>query len=143
MQDDGSTDAGPIDRDEEAREFAEEADTLWQLTLGPLVWAIHFAASYAASAVICAKAPDPAQPLDALRIGIGVGTVAALAVIAWLAWKAWRAWDFLDDRDYTHGGHATEDRHEFIGHAAFLLCGTSFIGVIYTALPALLITTCR
>ena len=133
-----------IDRGEEERAFAEESDTLWQLTLGPLVWAVHFAACYAAAAVTCAKAAEGVgHSLDALRVGIGVGTAVALGLIAWLGWRAWRSWGFLEDYEHTHEGYATEDRHEFIAHAAFLLCGVSFIGVVYTALPALLIATCR
>ena len=131
-------------RNEEDRAFAEEADTLWQITLGPLIWAVHFAASYAAAAVTCAKLTgEMDHSLDWLRLGIGVGTAVALALIAWVGWRAWRAWDFLDDWDYVHGGDASEDRHEFLGHAAFLLAGLSFIGVCYTALPALLIESCR
>ena len=129
--------------EEERREFAEESDTLLQLVLGPTVWALHFVACYAAAAIWCAKAPGQGHTLDPLRLGIAAGTALALGLIAWAGWRAWRAWDFLDDRDYTHEGAATEDRHEFLGHAAFLLCGVSFIGVLFTALPALLLESCR
>ena len=123
------------------REFAEESDALWQLVLGPAVWALHFLACYAAAAVWCAKAPG--TDLQPLRLGIAVGTALALALIAWAGWRAWRAWDYLDDRDDTHGGADNESRHEFLGHAGFLLCGVSFIGVLFTALPAVLLETCR
>ena len=66
----------------------------------------------------------------------------ALAVIAWIAWRAWRQWDLLSDYDWSHPNARGEDRHEFLGHAAFLLCGASFIGVLYAGVPAIFITTC-
>jgi hypothetical protein len=36
-----------------------------------------------------------------------------------------------------------EDRHRFLGHAAFLLAVVSFIGVSYSSLPVLLLESCR
>ena len=39
------------------QEFADEQPSLWRITLGPTIWAIHFLASYAAAAVWCAKGP--------------------------------------------------------------------------------------
>ena len=129
----------PAARQGQAKEFAENADSLWRITLGPLIWALHFIACYAATAVWCAKvggAPDP------VRIGIGVLTAVALAGILRVAWGSWKQWDYLDDYDYAHDAATTEDRHEFLGHAAFLLCVVSFIGTVYTALPALFAGTC-
>jgi len=52
-------------------------------------------------------------------------------------------WDYLDDRDYEHDLARKEDRHEFLGHASFLLSIISFIGVIYVAMPVLFLETCR
>lgn len=122
-------------------EFVEEAASLWRITLGPLVWAIHFVLCYGLSAVWCAKLADAV--IDPLRIGIGGMTCVALAVIGWLGWRSWVQWDFLDDFDREHEGGFAEDRHEFLGHAAFLLSVLSAIGVIYVALPALVIKTCQ
>ena len=126
--------------DSQSKEFAENADSLWRITLGPLIWALHFVACYAATAVWCAKAGGAG--LDPLRWGIAALTLVSLAGILWVAWRSWRQWDYLDDYDYAHDTASTEDRHEFLGHAAFLLCVVSFIGTVYTALPALFAASC-
>ena len=129
--------------DEELKSFAEEADSLWHITFAPLIWAVHFGVGYAATAIACARAPDPDAPLDGLRLALGALTLAALVGIGWVARHAWRRWDFLDDRDYEHEAAIEEDRHEFLGHAGFLLAIISFIGVLYVAMPALLLESCR
>lgn len=123
------------------REFAEEQSSLFKITLGPLAWALHFVASYAAAAVWCAKGPGGS--ILPLRLGIGAMTAVALGLILWVGWRAWQQWDFTDDWDYEHARARGEDRHEFLGHAAFLLAIVSFVGTCYTALPALYIGTCR
>ena len=120
------------------KEFAEESDSIWRITFGPLIWAVHFGASYAATAIVCAKGGD----VDVLRTGVVALTAAALAGILYVGRRAWRQWDFLDDRDYEHELAREEDRHEFLGHAAFLLAIVSFIGVAYVALPTLVIGSC-
>ena len=125
------------------QEFSEEADSIWRITFAPLVWALHFVTSYGATAVWCAKLAGPGEPIPFLRLGIAALTAVALAMIAWVAWRAWRQWDFTVDWDYVHDQGASEDRHEFLGHAAFLLAIVSFIGVVYVAMPALFIESCR
>lgn len=125
---------------QDRREFRAEALSLWRITFGPTVWALHFAASYAATALVCAKlGPEAVTPL---RWGIGLGTLLALALILWLGLQAWRQWDLLRDREWENDKGTSEDRHQFLGHAAFLLALISFIGVVYVALPALLIESC-
>lgn len=130
-----------ITENEDAREFRSEAGSLWRITFGPLIWAIHFAASYGATALICAKGGTGF--VEGLRLGIGIGTGVALVAIAWLGWQSWRQRDLLRDRDWENDQGTGEDRHQFLGHAAFLLAVISFIGVSYVALPVLLIGTCR
>lgn len=127
------------------QEFAEEQASLVRITFGPLVWALHFVASYAATAVFCAKVPQASEHLGLLRWGILGATVLALGVVAWLGWRSWTQWregnedGFLDqDAD-----GSSEDRHQFLGHAALLLAVISFLGVIYTALPAIFSASCR
>ncbi len=134
-------------RTSEGRSFAEERASLARITAAPLTWAAHFVLSYAAAAVWCAgKGAGPgaavAQMLP-LRIGLGAATLVALGVIAWLGWRSWRQWDLLDDYDYEHETGVGEDRHEFLGHAAFLLSVVSFVGVAFTALPLIFVATCR
>lgn len=126
---------------QDAREFRSEAFSLWRITFGPLIWAVHFVVSYGATALICAKGDGGA--FEALQLGIGIGTAVALVGIAWLAWHAWKQWDLLNDREWENDRDDGEDRHQFLGHAAFLLAVISFIGVSYVALPALLIGSCQ
>ncbi len=130
-----------ISENEDAHEFRSEAMSLWRIIFGPLIWAVHFAASYGATALICAK--GTADAVDALRLGIGIGTGLALVAIAWLGWRSWQQWDVVRDRDWENDQGTGEDRHQFLGHAAFLLAVISFIGVSYVALPVLLIGTCQ
>lgn len=126
---------------QERREFRAEFLSLWRITFAPLVWAVHFAASYGATALVCAKGGEPFVP--PLRMGIGIGTGLALALILWIGWRAWRQWDVIRDREWENDDGTGEDRHQFLGHAGFLLALISFVGVVYVALPALLIGTCR
>ena len=128
---------------QELESWAEERDSLWRIALGPLIWVVHFVLTYAGASVVCAKLvgeQDWAMPF--LRISIAVITVLALAGIGWVALRSWRRWDYLDDYDYEHDRAVEEDRHEFLGHAAFLLAGVAFIGVIYVALPAIYVAAC-
>ena len=74
------------------REVAEEGESLLRITLAPTVWALHFVASYASAAIYCAKRASGAEDIAVLRIGIGLGTIAALATILWLGHSAWRQW---------------------------------------------------
>ncbi|WP_246253349.1 hypothetical protein [Sulfitobacter maritimus] len=128
-------------RDEQdAHEFRAEALSLWRITFGPLIWALHFVCSYGATALVCAKAGAEAVPV--LRMGIGIGTLLALALIFWFGLQAWRQWDLRRDREWENDAGTGEDRHQFLGHAGFLLAAISFIGVVYVALPALFIGTC-
>lgn len=142
------SDAGIRDRqaqhppEQAAKEFPEKADSLWVLTVAPLVWAVHFLACYVATAIVCAKAADDADMIETLRLGIAAATAVAILLIVLTGWRAWKQWDYLDDRDYAHDGHQQEDRHEFLGHAAFLLAVISLIGVVYDSLPALFMASC-
>ncbi len=128
-----------ITEKQEAREFHAEATSVWRITFGPLLWAVHFVVSYSATAVVCAKGGD----VGVLRLGIGIGTFLALAGIAWLGWRAWQQWDTLRNRGWENDTGTSQDRHQFLGHAAFLLAAISFIGVVYVALPPLLIESCQ
>lgn len=127
------------------QEFAEEEASLLRIALGPLIWAVHFVLSYAATAVFCAKLPEATERIGFLSAAIGVATLLALGAIAWAGWRSWRQWregneDSVTEDD-AEGSH--EDRHQFLGHAALLLAVISFIGVVYTALPAFLSASCR
>jgi hypothetical protein len=134
--------ADPRER-EELESWAEESDSLWRIALGPLIWAIHFVLTYAGAAIVCEKlVGEQAWAMPFLQLSIAGISVLALALIAWIGWRSWRQWDYLDDYDYEHDRSVEEDRHEFLGHAAFLLAVVSFISVIYVALPAIFVAEC-
>ncbi|MFN0262252.1 hypothetical protein ACKTEK_00085 [Tepidamorphus sp. 3E244] len=126
----------------ERREFSEAASSLWLITIAPSLWALHFVIVYAGAAVLCAKTEGWVIGFAELRIAIGVVTVVALAGICFVGWRSWRQWDYRHLGEYSHGEASNEHRHSFLGHAAFLLATMSAIGVLYTALPALLIGDC-
>lgn len=132
-----------LSHDQEAQEFAAERLSLWKITFGPLVWSGHFLLSYAGMAVFCAKVPDAAGLFWAVRLAAAALTGLALGAILWLGWLAWRQWDVTRDREWENESGNNEDRHQFLGHAAFLLAVISAIGVTYVGLPFALIGSCR
>lgn len=126
-------------RHEDEREFAEEQASLFKITLGPLIWALHFVACYGLVAVTCAKGWD----IDAVRIGLILFSGAALCGIAVIGRSAWRQWNVAETGDFVNRGGRAEDRHHFLGHAAFLLAIISLIGVVFVTLPLVLIGGCQ
>ncbi|WGF87451.1 hypothetical protein [Marinivivus vitaminiproducens] len=116
-------------------------ETLWTLIVAPSVWAVHFLACYILAAVFCAK--PGLLPFDflGLRLVIGGMTLAALAAIAAAGYQAWWQWGF-GVHDPPHADDTVEDRRRFQGFATLLLCGLSFVAVVYTALPAVVMTAC-
>ncbi|SMO92810.1 hypothetical protein [Paracoccus laeviglucosivorans] len=121
-------------------EFRDESVSLWRIAFAPTVWAFHFLLCYAGGAVWCAKF-GAAQGVGFLRISVLGLTVLALALIVWQGWRSARQWEPHDAS--ATDLHRPESRHRFLGHAAFLLSIISGVGVIYVALPALFITSCR
>ena len=134
------SDERPADGEEE---FREEEASLVRITLGPVVWMAHFIVSYAATAVFCAKLDAPEVAIAWLRWGLIGATLLALGTIAWLGRQSWRQWRTGNEDIWEDPAATSEDRHQFLGHAALLLAVISFIGVIYTALPAVFAATCR
>lgn len=131
----------PIEQ-EENRSWAEESDSIWRIAFGPLIWAVHFVLTYGGTSVVCFKMFEHDWAMPFLRASIGGITVLALVGIGLVAWRSWKRWDYLDDYDYEHDRAVEEDRHEFLGHAAFLLAVLSAVGVVYVALPAAFVSSC-
>lgn len=126
--------------DEERREFSEEAESLWRITLAPATWAMHFVICYATMSLACSRQlfePEPA------RLALVALTVCALALIGWLGWRSLRQWNVRNSGELSHPEGEAEDRHHFLGHAAFLLSIISFIGTGFVALPLLLLEGCQ
>lgn len=146
----GPRDAGPskgdADNDKTPRpdadrkEFAEEAESLFRITLAPLVWAVHFVACYAVISLACAKG---ALAFGPSRAGLLALSAAALVAIAWLGWRSLRQWGPKNLTEVPQEVGVPEPRHQFLGHAAFLLSIISFIGVVFVTLPLVLIGGCQ
>ncbi|WP_288939940.1 hypothetical protein [uncultured Roseovarius sp.] len=126
-------------REEDAKEFAEEQASLFKITFGPLIWAVHFVVCYGLVAVTCAKGWD----IFGARLGLVLLSALALGGIGWVGWSAWRQWNPSRTGDPVNRGSRAEDRHHFLGHAAFLLSIISFIGVVFVSMPLILIGGCQ
>lgn len=120
----------------------EKRETLWLLTLSPSVWALHFLLSYATAAIWCARVVERGGSLGGARWAIAGYTVLALAAIAVTGWRGW-----LRHRHGTaavpHDFDSPADRHRFLGFATLLLSGLSAVAVLYVALAAVFIGSCR
>lgn len=120
----------------------EDRASVWMLTTGPTVWALHFLTCYITAAVWCAKAASPAAPLDDVRVVLGAVTVVALLLIAWFGWRGLRQHRF-GIATLPHDAPSAGDRHRFLGFATMLLCGLSFVAVLYSTFVILIIGDCR
>jgi hypothetical protein len=116
--------------------------SLWLLTIGPTIWAVHLLLSYVTVAVWCAKFVPDGGPLGGVQTAILWYTAVALIGIGVIGWEGFRR--------HRHGTEATthdldtrEDRHRFVGFATLLLSGLSAVGVVYAALSARYFDTCR
>lgn len=130
-------DAAPPEEDR--REFAEEQASLFRITLAPVIWAAHFVVCYGLVAVTCAKGWD----IVAVRQGLIVASLGALCAIGLLGRASWRQWNLAKTGDRVNRRGAAEDRHHFLGHAAFLLSIISAIGVTFVSMPLVLIGGCQ
>lgn len=119
----------------------EDRASVWMLTTGPTVWTLHFLTCYITVAVWCAKASSVA-PLVGVRIVLGGLTVLALGLIAWFGWRGLRQ-HLFGTATLPHDAPTADDRHRFLGFATTLLCGLSFVAVLYSAFVLLIFSTCR
>lgn len=122
-----------------APDHPERRESLWLLTVSPLIWSAHFVLSYATVAVWCAKSGGS---LWNARVAIIVYTVVALAGIAVTCWFGFRRHSFGTVTS-THDFDSPAGRHGFLGFSVVLLSGLSAIATLYVALPILFIGTCR
>ncbi len=128
---------------EEAVRDHETGIDLWRVVTAPTVWAAHFLVCYVGAAVVCAKTGRDA-PLGAARDLVGWTTVVALALLAVQFWSLWRARGLsVSGGDLVFEHNSPEERHRFLCHVALMLTVLSVIGVLYVALPAFLLETCR
>jgi hypothetical protein len=125
------------------RTEAEEGTSLWRVIAAPTIWALHFLACYVVAAVYCAKAAT-GVPLEPVRFFIAAATVLALAAIAYVVARAWGDWGLsLRDDDLIYDMPEVEERHRFLSHMTLMLSALSALAVLYVALPAVFLETCR
>ena len=115
--------------------------SLWTLIIPPTVWALHFLLCYVYVAIRCAKG-GPLTPLDDVCIVIAATTLVALMIVAVSGWIAWTQMGVEGDPP-PHDASTVEDQHRFLATAKLLLAGLSFVAIIYTAIPAFILTDCR
>jgi hypothetical protein len=120
---------------------AEKHQSLWLLTAGPLVWAVHFTLCYATASIWCAKVVGPGGSLTTVRVAVAVYTVLALGVIGIVGWIGYRRHSF-GHAELPHDADTPEDRHRFLGFATLLLSALSAVAVLYAALVAVFFGTC-
>ena len=122
--------------------LAEHNESLWRLSASPLIWAAHLLLSYCTAAIYCEKVAGEHGSLGAVRIAIAVFTAAALAGIGYFGAQGYRHHRY-GDSTLPHDFDSPADRHRFLGFATLLLSGLSAVAVIFQALPAVFIGSCR
>ncbi|HTV19010.1 MAG TPA: hypothetical protein VMG12_10075 [Polyangiaceae bacterium] len=122
-------------------EVPEKHDPLWWVAVAPGVWAAHFLLSYATAAVWCAKRGSDA-PLALARTAIAAFTLLGLVAVGAVALRGLRG--------YRRGGgeprldiDTSLARHQFMGFTLLSLAGLSAVAIVYQALAAVFIGSCR
>ena len=121
----------------------EKDESLWGLTLAPVIWSAHFLLSYVTAAIWCEKVAGPDGGLFGARIAIAVYTVLALAGICATGWFGYRRHRYCRDGEAPHDADTPEDRHRFLGFATVLLSALAAVATVFEALPALFFGDCR
>lgn len=112
--------------------------TLWTLIVPPSVWAVHFLFSYLWAAVSCAKIGRWAR----FPAVFAIGTVVALVAILLAGLIAWQQSRTPGDPP-PHNEGTDIDRLRFLAFSTLLLSALSFVAVLFTALPVLMLGDCR
>lgn len=120
---------------------AEKHQSLWLLTAGPVIWAAHFMLCYLTASIWCAKMKGLSSSFETVRVAMIVYTVVALAGIGIVGWEGYRRHSF-GQSEPPHDEDTPEDRHRFLGLAAFLLAALSAVAVIYAAFVIFFFRSC-
>ena len=127
-----------------------DRDSLWLLTVAPIVWAGHLLLCYVTAAIWCAKFAGPAGSLNGIPRAVAWYTAVALVAIAIVGRAGWRRHRYplaapgvSQMETTTHDLDSREDRHRFLGFATLLLSGLSAVGVLYAAMAATFFDTCQ
>ena len=123
------------------RETSEKNQSLWWLTVAPVIWAAHFILSYTFASIWCAKVAGPGASLWPVRIAIAACSVLALAGIGITGWIGYRRHSH-GDAALPHDADTPEDRHRFLGFATLLLSALSAVATVYVSLVPLFFQSC-
>ena len=100
----------------------------WRLFVGPVVWACHFFAIYASTAIVCARAGSGAT----IALAVAGATLVAAAILLWTVAATVR------DRAATASA-----RRAFIRRLTMTTAGLALVAVVFETLPLLLVPACR
>lgn len=121
---------------------AEHEESLWRLTIAPLVWLAHLLLCYVTVALWCEKLAERGGSLETprwLALGYTVLALAALVASGLQARGRYRP----RGQHFPQEFDTRQSRHTFLGFAQLLLTLLSALGVIYVALPFGFISACR
>ena len=120
----------------------ESHQSLWLLTISPLIWSLHFMLCYITAAVWCAKFGGAGASFGTVRVAIAVYTIAAVIGIALSGWGGWKRHK-LGAAQTPHDRDTAADRHRFLGFATFLLSSLSLIATLMEAMVVFFFHDCR
>ena len=126
-------------------DLPEDRDSLWSIAASPMIWLAHFLLSYATAAVWCAKFAGPAgadASLGVVRGAIGAYSVLALVPVMLIGIRAFRRQRLAGEAP-EHDADSSLDRHRFLAFATLLLSVLSAVAIVYAALTAVFIESCR
>jgi hypothetical protein len=123
-------------------ESVRDRQSLWPLIVSPTIWAAHFLLSYITAAIWCAKFAGPEVSAGPVRGAIVFYTLVAVVGIAANGWSGYRK-HRLGDATVPHDADSAEDSHRFLGFAALLLSGLSFVATIFSLLAVVFIWNCH
>lgn len=112
------------------------------IAASPTIWAMHFLLSYCTAAVWCAKVAGDSGSLGPARIAIAAYTLLALVPVAWIGFRAFQRQKIAGEA-LEHDMDSSLDRHRFLAFATLLLSTLSAIGILFAALAAVFIESCR
>ena len=105
-----------------------------------VVWALHFAVSYALVGIGCDAGWQrlPFAGVNALTALLIALTLPALALIAWIGWRGWRTYR----RANPPGPSEVIARWRFLGLVTLAVAVLAFVSAVMTAVPMLLLPPC-
>lgn len=119
-----------------------DRDSLIGMVASPLVWAAHFLVCYTVVALACAFGfgTEADGEWGTVRTVLVIVSAGAVLIITGLTFLAFRRWRQSGGSEPPHDNR--QERHQFMSVAGLLLSVLSGIGVVYTAIPLLVLPIC-